>query len=452
MKKSILLAICIIFSVSAHATQLLEVYQQALISDPIFQQAIAQRLSTKEGVPISIAALLPTISTSVNPTVTHSAISGSALDSISGRSANPRNNTARTYNLMLTATQTVFNYAQFASVSGARSLSKGADATLNAALQNLMVRVASAYFAILRDEDNLSYSKATKAAFAQQLNQIKQQFKVGLKTTTDLYTAQASYDSAVANYITTQTILANDRENLRAITNTYYPHLSSLSEKFPLTSPDPHDIEKWVHTSERQNWTIKSSQYNVQNALQVIKQQFAGHLPTVNIQGSLNREYQNNINGYQSLLDNGGAGVITNKAVAINISLPLFAGGGVVAQTNQATYDYQVAQQQLEQVIRSTLNATRQSYLNVTAGISQIAADKETVKSTISSLRGMEASYAVGTETLVNVLNQQQNVFQAQTRYAIDRYAFVNNVLQLKQAAGTLSFEDLQAINQWLIH
>ena len=62
----------------------------------------------------------------------------------------------------------------------------------------------------------------------------------------------------------------------------------------------------------------------------------------------------------------------------------------------------------------------------------------------------MEESYKVGTQTLVDVLNQQQNLYKAQTQYATDRYAFVNNILALKQAAGTLSFDDLCAINAWL--
>jgi outer membrane protein len=122
----------------------------------------------------------------------------------------------------------------------------------------------------------------------------------------------------------------------------------------------------------------------------------------------------------------------------------------VVAQTNQATYQYEVTQQQLEQTQRSTLNVTRQSYYGVISGISQIHADREAIKSAISSLQGMEESYKVGNETLVDVLNQQQKVFQAQTQYATDRYAYVNNFLALKQAAGTLGFADMSAVNVWL--
>lgn len=456
MKKRFLLLFVALLTwhVNASAADLLEVFQQALSSDPKYQQAIAQRLATNEGVPINVAALLPNITASAIPSVTRTGVSGTNYSSTTGSTTGsfltPRNNTQRAYSLTLTVTQTVFNFAQFAAVAGAMSTSKAADSTLNAALQDLMTRVSNAYFAVLKDEDNVSYTEASKFAYAEQLDQAKQQYNVGLKTITDVYTAQASYDSAVANYINAQTILANDRENLRVITGKYYPHLSALSEDFPLISPQPSDIEAWVKTAQLQNWSIRSSQYNVDSARQNIRQQYAGHMPTVNVQGTLDREYTNNINGYNAFNVRSGPGTATNKEVALNINLPLFSGGGVVAQTNQATYNYQLAEQQLEQTLRDTINATRQSYLSIVAGISQVNADKQAIKSNISSLEGMQASYRVGTETLVDVLNQQQKLLQSQTQYATDRYAFVNNILILKESAGTLSFDDLRAINAWL--
>jgi outer membrane protein len=110
-----------------------------------------------------------------------------------------------------------------------------------------------------------------------------------------------------------------------------------------------------------------------------------------------------------------------------------------------------VAMQRLEQQFRATENVTRQSYLGVMAGISKIAADRKAIQSAKSSLEGMEAGYRVGTEILVNVLNQQQAVFENEVQYAHDRYQYVNDLLALKQAAGTLSPNDLMAINAWLL-
>jgi outer membrane protein len=357
--------------------------------------------------------------------------------------------TNRGYDLQLNLTQTVFDFRKFANLCQARALSRQAEATLNAETQSLMIRVAKAYFSVLEDADNLRYSEANKSAYAKQLDQVTQQYKVGLKTITDVYTAQASYDGAVADYIATENQLANDKENLRVITGVLYPELAKLSEDFPLISPQPINMETWVQTSLRQNWYIKSAQYAEQAASANIKQQFAGHLPTMDVQGIYDKNYDRQVSG-GSLLQPLGTTITHTRTVNINLNIPIFEGGLVVAQTRKAQYDYRVKSAALEKQFRDAVNLTRQSYLGVISGISKIKADKQAVKSNLSSLEGMNEGYRVGTETLVNVLNQQKQLFQAQKQYASDRYLYVNNLLALKQAAGTLSVQDLSAINAWL--
>jgi outer membrane protein len=443
MKKLFLLGV-VAFSMCFNAyasTDLITVFRQALCSDPTYLEAISQRISTREGVPINVAGLLPNLSlTGAGPTVTRIVSSGPASNNVHG--------SQRGYNMTLNLTQTVFDFGKFAGVASARELARGADATLTAATQNLMIRVANAYFTILKDQDNLIYIKSTRTTYAKQLEQANQQYRVGLKTLTDVYTARASYETSVANYIAAETTLENDRENLRAITGVLYPSLSRLRDDFPLIRPYPSNIDEWVTTAGKQNWAVKASQYQAASYKDIIKQQFAGHLPTLNLEGS----YQDNYfraSGRDQFFSRGSSQVHTTTA-GLNINIPLVAGGLVVAETEQAKANYQVALQQLEYQLRSTLNQTRQSYLNVVAGISKVAADKQSIKSNISSYNGMEAGYRVGTEILVNVLNQQENVFQAQQQYAADRYAYINNLLLLKQAAGTLSIADLEALNCWL--
>lgn len=442
MKKIILFFLTFfVIATEAQAQNLLQVYQQAVVSDPTFQQAIAQRLSNQEALPINIGALLPNANVLVTPSVTKTLTSGSA--------ALTADNTQRGYSVQLAITQTIFNFAQFAAVAGAEDTCKQADATLNSAAQSLMLRTASAYFAVLQDEDNLQFIRATKKAFSKQLYQVNQQYKVGLKTITDVYTAQASYDKASADNISAENQLSNDKENLRVITGQFYPKLATLSEKFPLVSPQPNDMEAWVNIAEKQNWAIKAASYNAEAIRQTIKQQFAGHLPTLNVEGNYTVQYTQFIT-QNAALATPGSSQSHARELSLNLAIPISNGGAIIAQTHQAQYNYQVASEKLELQTRNTINQARQSYLGVTAGISKIEADKQSIKSNVSSLEGMEAGYEVGTETLVNVLNQQQKVFEAQKQYATDRYAYINSLLNLKQAAGTLSQKDLEAINSWL--
>lgn len=441
--KKILLLTTAAFSIQAHAaTDLMQVFRQALISDPVYQQAIAQRLATREGVPISLAGLLPNAFVAASgPTMTRTTTSSSATNNTLATSQ-------RGYNITLNVTQTVFDFSQFAGLASARELARGADATLSAATQALMIRIAQAYFNILKDQDNLIYIQSTRTAYRKQLDQINQQYRVGLKTITDVYTARASYETSVANYIAAEATLATDKENLRAITGILYPSLAKLKDSFPLIKPQPTNIDTWVTLAGKQNWAVKAAQFTAASYRDIIKQQFAGHLPTVNVQGTYQDNYYRT-SSQNPVVINGSSQTHTTSA-SLNLNIPLVEGGLVIAQTNQAKYNYEIALQQLEAQLRNTLTQTRQSYLNVVAGISKIAADKQSIKSNISSLSGMEAGYRVGTEILVNVLNQQQNVSQAQQQYASDRYAYVLNLLMLKQAAGTLRVEDFMAINSWL--
>ena len=222
-------------------------------------------------------------------------------------------------------------------------------------------------------------------------------------------------------------------------------------------------MNAWVETAERQNWSIIAAQYASRAAMENIKQQAAGHYPTVSLQGSYNVAYSNTVgnSAVNSLESNTpptaingtllpGTSHSTDATLSLNLGIPIFQGGQVVAETNQAKYNYQLTTQQLEQSVRTTINNTRQSYLGIILGIKQIQADREAIKSTMSSYQGLFEGYRVGTQTLVDVLNQQQKVFLAETQYSADRYAYVNNLLKLKQAAGTLSVDDLVAIDAWL--
>ncbi len=457
MKKTlslILVALGMFATATVNAADLIQAYNQALMSDPTYHKQIDQALSTEEGIPIARALLFPQINGTVVPLINKTKNTGPAAITSA-----PAADTFHSLSMNLTLTQTIFNFEQFSALQGAKASARQALANLNYQLQDLMLRVAKAYTDVLEAEDNLAYSKANKDANAKQLDQVNQQYKVGLKTLTDVYTAQASYDISLATFIAAETRLANNKETLRAITNVYYPHLAKLSEKFPLRSPQPANMEKWVRTALQQNWSIRAAQYGVQAACEAINQQLAGHLPTLNLQGMYNVVVSHTDAPTIFQFDNmnveavrPGSGKYRTASLQLNLAVPIFAGGGVVAATNQARFNYRAQIQQLEFTARDAVKDARQKYLDVTSGIKQIYADRAAVKSAIASFEGLQEGYLVGTQTLVDVLNQLQKVFSAQLQYAHDRYAYVNNLLLLKNAAGTLSQEDLVVINSWLVN
>ena len=294
---------------------------------------------------IKAAALLPNIQFTATPAVSRLGYSGSKcvpVISSSGATLFPRNLTERTSNLNLSLTQTVFNFSQFSVVAQQVSLSRAADATLNAALQNLMIRVSSAYFAVLQDEDNLNYARASREAFAEQLDQIRQQYKVGLKTLTDVYTAQASYDAAVATFIRAKSLSPMTG---KFACHTGVTHLSSLSDDFPAIR-----AKYWLGQTIGQNWNIKASRRSLLHGkILTSKWQVIYPMPTLKhtkIHGCVTIIF---------LLAIVGRGFFRSHLFKFHL---LFSNWRRRCETRQAKYNYQVAQQRLEQTFRSTINTT----------------------------------------------------------------------------------------------
>lgn len=447
MKKTLILCfapLLLALSPQAKAVDLLGVYQDGLKNDPTYSAAKTTYLSAMQDVSINRAVLLPHL-------VFGQSGGGSGFinktDGSGSLSGDNSSNSQHGYGFALNLSQELFNFPDFVAFKEAKLSVKAAAATYYAAAQDLMVRVATIYFTILKDQDVVRYTEANVESNKKSLDQATQQYNVGLKTLTDVYTSQAAYSSAVSEHVAAKNILASDMEQLRVITGTVYDQYDRLREDFPLASPSPNNIEDWVNVAVHHNWSLRSSIYTMQAAMEEIKVQWGGHLPTVTLDAS----YGNNIYHQVGEVDSmTGSDRTKTAAAAVNLSIPIFEGGSVTAHTKQAEYHYQTDVYNMEFQYRTVVSNTRQDYLSVLSGISAINADATSVKSNINALKGLEAGYQVGTQTMVDVLNQQSLLFQAQQNYATDRYHYVINLVNLKSDTGTLSVDDLTAINDWL--
>lgn len=440
-----LLSIAICFSNinSAHAADLTTVYQQAVQNDPTFQAALDTRNATAEGVPISAAALLPNIVGAAQSNFTQT----------NAPSANsPYNNVAafNQHDFSLSLSQPIFNLADWMALRSASATAKQADATYAAALQTLIINVSTAYFNVLQAQDTLTYTEAQKAALANQLKQIRARFDVGLATMTDVYQVQASYDAIVAQEITAKNAIINNQEALTAITNHSYSHLATLRKSFPLVTPAPSDPTQWIQSADAHNWTIRAARYGMIASHETLRQNFSNNLPTISATGS-----------YQDGNDLGGGGSSSGSnpsstdsawatTVGVQVSVPIFSGGLTLAQTRQAEDNYAGANANLVLAQRTVDLQTEQAFNNVVAYASKVAADRVAITSAESALDATNEGFKVGTKTILDVLTAQQNVYSAETTYATDEYTYILSSLSLKQAAGTLSVEDVQAVNAWL--
>jgi outer membrane protein len=451
--KKQLCLMALLISHQAYSTDLLEVYYEALESDPTFKSAYSTFMAESQSIPIAAAALLPQLTaTGIVGRVYTEVMAGSLLDV---------NRTYSQNQLTAQATQSLFNLKLWSLLEQARANVRASLANLNDSTQNLMLRTSKAYFDILLAQDNLSNANALRIANKRQLLQAQERFNVGLDPITTIYQAKAAYDQSCAMVITAKNNIITAQQNLSKLTNHTYDSVAPLKNKrIPLIYPEPMQAEAWVTTSLRQNYKLTAAKYYLEASRQNIKMQFSGHIPSFTLFGNFT-EIHNLVQAYNANIDpNRSVNQFFNNVFVpqmqrnaiggVNMSLPIFQGGLVVAKTQEAEYQFQNFSNQLESVKRELIANTQITYYNIASGIEKVKADRQSLESQRVSLESIQSQYQVGTKTITDVLYAQQQYFQTQVQYTSDQYSLIIQILQLKYLAGSLAVGDLEEINSWL--
>lgn len=433
---SFVLISLLLVSVNCFAEDLLSVYKLAEKNDPTYLQEVASYNATLEARPQAVSQLLPNVNLSANTTRLDQDISvGNAFGNGGEVDFNRRG-----YSLNIT--QPIFRRDRFIALNQADSEIKQAEAELAAAQQDLIVRITERYFDILSAKDNLEFAQAEVKSLSRQLEQANQRFEVGLSAITDVQEAKAGYDLAVAQEILAQNTIDNAQEAMRELTGDYVSGFETLGDAMALVKPEPAAIESWTETSLEQNLGMVAAREAAETARTEIKRQSAGHYPTLDLVGS---------HGYDSSGGRFGATKTHTSSIGLELNIPIFSGGLVSSQTREAHENYNVAMHALEQARRSAQRLTREAYLGVISGISQVNALKQAVVSSETALEATEAGFEVGTRTAVDVVASQRTTSEARRNYSQAKYDYILDTLRLKQAAGTLSSGDLELVNSWLM-
>lgn len=436
IKRFLILPLLLILNV-AQAEDLMTVYELALQNDPQLQVAKEQLNASRESKSLARAQLLPNIGFGA----TYDALRRDLKTSsgVSVDSTDSYNETGLGINLR----QPVYRRDRLIFLDQADSTIAQAEAQYAAAEIDLMVRTINAYFSILSAEDDLRVAVAEREATGRQLEQAQQRFDVGLIAITDVHEAQAAFDAARAAEIAAENGLDNAWEALFEIIGSQpKSKLATLSDGLQLNPPVPNDLQEWSETAQQENFSILASIASLEVLNQEVEVSRSGHYPTLDLVGGYNL----------SRSDSDTATEYDVASVGLELQVPIYSGGAVTAQTRQSLANYREAQQSLDLTRRSVNRQVRDAFRGVLSSISQVEALKAATISAQSALESTQAGYEVGTRTIVDVLNVQQNLFSSQRDYLNSRYAYIINALSLKAAAGNLSEEDLQRANSWLEH
>ncbi|OXR50811.1 hypothetical protein PuT2_02825 [Pusillimonas sp. T2] len=420
-------------SASAQTQNLLDIWSKALERDPVFASAKANRNAILEKVPQARAQLLPFLTGST----------GAELDDVR-RTNFDRDRTEKRGTWAVTLTQPIIDIAAWEQLKQSQLEAESADLAVQQAWQDLLLRVAQAYFGVLAAQDTLVTLDAQKRAITNQLEAAKKGFELGSATIADTYEAQARLDLINASEIEARNTLQVSQDQLQKIINERPQDLAGLSGNISLPPPQPARITDWTSQAGQASLEVARALLSTRIAEKQINIAKSGHYPTLDFYAQSGSTSDRGIYGPQA----GPRSV--DSTVGVQLSIPIFAGGGISSRVREQTSVLQRTRYDLESTRRQAVQLTQQYFSGVVSGLAQVNALQAAEKSSKASLDANQTGYEVGVRVNIDVLNAQQQLYETQRALANARYNTLLNGLRLKAVAGTLTEDDLRGVNALL--
>ncbi|QWD80073.1 TolC family protein [Polynucleobacter sp. MWH-Spelu-300-X4] len=435
---------------------LLSLYREAALNDPVFNAAKYGYLAGKEKLWQGLSVLLPQVS----------AVGSETKNNVVNKATYAESRyLSRGWTVKLT--QPLFNWDKWEQFRQGDMASAIAEAQYAAAEQDLVLRVTEAYFNVLNAQDTLNLARNKKVLINEQLEQAKRNFEVGTATITDTHEAQSRYDLVIAQELAAEADVLIKRSALEQLTGKPIGNIKTLSTQAKIevvakerkiklknnTKPTKVNIENavavqpdqtiqdWVKQAEEVSYSIIASKLAYEVANKDTNRAIAGHAPSVDLIAQ---------RGYNDAEAVTGQLRTYNNQAMIQVTVPLFAGGYTQSLVREKSALASKALADYENTRRSIAQATRQAYLGFNNGLAQVKAYEAAEISALSALESNKLGYEVGVRINIDVLNAQDTLFTTRRDLAKARYDTILNGLRLKAQAAVLSDEDLQSVNALL--
>ena len=436
--RRLLLAAVLGAPLCAGAEDLAQTYLLSKQNDPKYRGARYDFEAATYAEPQARAALLPTVSLEAIEQRTYQSIINSRNPVFATGTTN-----FPTYNQTLNISQPVYKLAAWYGYEQAKVKVKQAAATFSAAEQDLIVRVATAYFSALAARDVLEFAEAERKAIGQQMQLVQQRFNSGLVAIAELHDTRARHALKEADVVAARNDLDDKLQALREMTGKVFTNFKPLREQVPLENPEPLNMDVWVQTAHKQNLLLEARRQAVEVAQQEIRRQRSGHAPVLDFVVTQNKKDTGG-----SLF--GGGSTVDTTDLMFRLNVPIYSGGLTSALTGEAVKRSHSALEDQERDLRQVERQARAAFQGVTGGVVRVRALAQGIVSAESARQLKAEGYRSGLQTILQVLDAERDLYAAKRDAARARYDLLLSRLCLLQAAGTLSENDLIAINALL--
>jgi outer membrane protein, protease secretion system len=417
-----------------------EAYRLATQNDANLAATRAATDARRERIPQARAQLLPNIQANVTrykndlDSTTPHPITGAPVHS---------NRDYFSSSQMLTLRQPVFRAALFADYKQAKAQVEEAEAQLDREVQNLAVRVSTAYMQALLAQDQLQLVRVQKGAYTTQLAAARRALAAGSGTRTDIDDAQARVDMATAQELEAQQNVDFTRRNLGALLDQPVTAIAGVDEaRLPLVPPVPSDLQSWVMRAEDASPELRAIKAQREAARQEVAKARAGHLPTLDAVAQWSKSVSDSVTAVNTTYE--------NRQIGVQLNVPIFAGGMVQSQVRQALAELQRVESALEATRRDFGLRVEKEFRGVTEGVLRVRALEQAVRSADTAADSARQSFRAGARTQLDVLTAEEARVQALRNLAEARYVYLLSRIRLMSLAGEADQSAIDQVDAWL--
>lgn len=425
-------------SLPTSAADLLDIYRLALRNDPTFEVARYSLKAAQERQPQALAQLLPSLSVngSNNVTRAHNQFTNTF----------PVSRDVHAWNWSLQLTQPLIRMQGIYAYDEGKSLAEQAQAQYTLAQQEMILRIAQAYFDVLSAREEINVVDAELAASVEQLEQTGKGYEKGVTAITDVRESQARVDLARSHKVAARNNLDAKNAELGKIVDTVPEQLAPLDTAAVIPPPQPGEQSYWVELARENNQAVRAAWLGLQAAEAAVSKTRAEHVPTLDLVASYGENYSSGSTTMPT--DFASKGQV--RQIGIQFSVPLFAGGAPSSHVTEAMANKYRVGAELELARRQAATDARLAHAGVMNGLSQITALKSSVDSAQAMVDASHAGYQRGIYNNFKLLDAEQQLYTAKRDLIKARYETLFQALKLKAASGALSEDDLIAANSLL--
>ena len=437
--KRILILILGCSSPKAFSIDLLEVYQLALRNDPVFEVARYRLKAELEKSPQAMAGFLPNVNVSG---ATNVARSKSQFTNI-----NPEDRKVNSWNWSLQVSQPILHLENKYAYDEARASVKQARAQFVLAQQDMILRIAEAYFGVLSAREEIIVFESELVAAEEQLSLVKKGLDQGISAMSDVLEGQSGVDLALSQLLAARNEFEIKSAELSKIVDVFPEDLAELSASAVIPPPEPDNVQYWISNARQNNPAVQVAKFGLKVGDAAVGKARSEHAPTVDLIASYGTTYSSG----STTTPNDFASKSLDWRVGVQFNMPLYSGGMTSSRVSEAIANKYRAGAELEVAVRQASTDARTAYAGVKNGLAQIKALETAVKSGINVVSESQAGYRLGVYNNFKVLDAVRKLYGAKRDYVKARYETVFQALKLKASNGVLTEQDLININGLLV-